>query len=90
MGGLLDALYLIGMIVMNPFAEFALKTELLSSIFRFRGSEEALKLRTKTRKKLDFFRNYPSMQDLEDKHILSSLKNDFHLMKPIKKMSCFK
>ena len=77
MGGLLDALYLIGMIVMSPFAEFALKTELLSSIFRFRGSEEALKLRTNSRKRLDFYRSFFNMHQLEDKHILSSLKNDF-------------
>ena len=90
MGGLLDALYLIGMMIMSPFAEWALKTELLSSIFRFRGSEEALKLRTKSRKRLDFIRNFFSMKNLEDKHILSSLKNDFHLMKPIKKISCFR
>ena len=61
MGGLLDALYLIGMIVMSPFAEFALKTELLSSIFRFRGSEAALKLRTASRRKLDFYRSFFNM-----------------------------
>ena len=46
MGGLFDALYLIGMIILAPISNFALKTELLTSMFRFRGSEEGLKRRT--------------------------------------------
>ena len=46
MGGLFDALYLIGMIILAPISNFALKTELLTSMFRFRGSEEGLTRRT--------------------------------------------
>ena len=38
MGGLLDALLVIGAIFMTPFAQFALESKLLSSIFRFRSS----------------------------------------------------
>lgn len=39
MGGLLDALYIMGAIVMTPFSKFALKSELINTMFRFRKSE---------------------------------------------------
>ena len=77
MGGLLDALYLIGMIIMSPISNFALKTELLSSMFRYRGSEEGLKSRTVSRRKLDFFKRFFNMSSLEDCNIHGSLQNDF-------------
>lgn len=77
MGGLLDALYLIGMIIMAPISSFALKTELLSSMFRYRGSEEGLKSRTKSRRKLSFFKRFFNVSSLEGDNILGSLKNDF-------------
>ena len=70
MGGLLDALYLIGTIFMSPFSNFALKALLLSTIFRYRGSEEGLKNRTHTTKKLDFYKSYFNVENLEDKNIL--------------------
>ena len=77
MGGLFDALYLIGMIIVAPISNFALKAELLSSMFRFRGSEEGLKNRTLPRKKLEFFKRFFNKSTLEGCNILSSLQNDF-------------
>ena len=38
-GGLFDALRLIGIILMAPFASFKVKNELLSNIFRFAKSK---------------------------------------------------
>ena len=52
MGGLLDALYLLGAIFMSPISNFALNADLLSYLFRYRGSEEGLKERTYSMKKL--------------------------------------
>ena len=77
MGGLFDALYLIGMVIVAPISNFSLKTELLSTLFRYRGSEDGLKRRTWTSMKLDFFKRYFDKSNLEGYNILSSLQNDF-------------
>ena len=77
MGGLFDALYLLGMIILAPISKFALKTELLSSMFRYRGSEEGLISRTSSRRKLDFFKSYFHASSLEGCNILGSLQSDF-------------
>ena len=42
MGGLLDALYMIGELVIHPFATHALQVSLLSSLFRYRESDKSL------------------------------------------------
>ena len=54
MGGLLRGLYVVGMIVMRPLANFALSSQVLSSLFRFRGSNEALLARTNTNREFKF------------------------------------
>ena len=38
-GGLYDALRLIGLLMMSPFSSFFLKSELLSQVFRFTESK---------------------------------------------------
>ena len=77
MGGLFDAFYLMGMIIVSPISKFALKTELLSSMFRYRGSEEGLKSRTLSRRKLYFFKRFFNKSILEGCNILKILQNDF-------------
>ena len=74
MGGLFDGLYLIGMIIVAPISNFSLKAELLSSMFRYRSSEEGIKSRLR---KLDFFKRFFKNSIDEDCNILSSLQNDF-------------
>ena len=39
-GGLYDALRLIGLLMMSPFSSFFLKAELLSQVFRFTESKQ--------------------------------------------------
>lgn len=39
-GGLYDALRLIGLLMMSPFSSFFLKSELLSQVFRFTESKQ--------------------------------------------------
>ena len=93
MGGLLDALYLLGAIFMSPFSSFALNADLLSYLFRYRGSEAGLKNRTHTMKKLEYLTNYNSSRvnksKLDNAGIIGSLRKDFQLMRPIKKITCF-
>ena len=47
LGGLLDALYILGEILLSPLAHFALQAQLLSSLFRYRASNaDLIKART--------------------------------------------
>ena len=49
-GGLYDALRLIGMVIVAPYSSFALKAELLSQVFRFTESKRLAEKREKQEK----------------------------------------
>ena len=51
MGGLLDSLYILSGLVVYPVAQFALRTQLMSKIFRYRGSDASLQKMTNSSKK---------------------------------------
>ena len=41
MGGLLDSLYFLGLLFVNPVSTFALRSHLLSKLFRYSGSADS-------------------------------------------------
>ena len=65
MGGLFDALYLLGMIILAPISNFALNAELLSSMFRYRGSDESLKSRTSSHRKRNYSESFSNVSSSE-------------------------
>ena len=82
MGGLLDALYFIGAIVMTPFSRFALKSELINTMFRFRKSEptdgKSLR-RTNSVKRSNFDRRFSNSSEgveCEDT-LMNNIRHDF-------------
>ena len=79
MGGLVDALYYITKLLIHPLAAVALKTELLTSLFRFRESDEKLVLRrTNTvREAYASKKHDPYIAELADDKLLDVIKNDF-------------
>ena len=80
MGGLIDAIYILGMSLLSPFSYFALKTKLLYTIFRYRLSDTGLRKTMRSYEK-SYYDNRESL--------LSSIKHDFQKMKPIKIFSFF-
>ena len=97
MGGLLDAMYFIGAIILSPFSRYALKSELINTMFRYRKSDESAGpglRRTNSAVHATYRRRFSSsMETVEDENILlNNIRHDFQQMMPIKalKMSCFK
>ena len=43
LGGLLDAFYLMGYVLISPLANYAIKSKLMTTLFRYRRSDEDLK-----------------------------------------------
>ena len=83
-GGLLDGLYLIGCILISPVADFARNSKLLSTLFRYRGSDEGLILRTRSAAQVNFMKKtfQPSTSYNED-NLVEDIKKDFQKYKPI-------
>ena len=84
-GGLIDALFLLGQMLILPIATFALNTRIMSSLFRYRAtdrdssnekdSHEVSNLNLSNRSKL--IRKYFDSKDLDDEDLLRRLKRDF-------------
>ena len=95
MGGLLDALYFICAIILYPIQRFAVKSQLINTMFRYRKSEQDKKLRrTSSANHRNYARRYSTNSEgFEDEnYLLNNIKHDFQQMMPIKalKLNCFK
>ena len=82
MGGLLDALYFIGAIFIAPFSRYALNSELINTMFRYRKSEEVegVRLRrTNSVKQSSFHRRFSASADgVEDEDtLMNNIRHDF-------------
>lgn len=77
LGGLLDALYLFGFVLIHPIARFAIDSRLLYSLFRYRGSETGLIKRTLSARKLDYHKAHLSDTTFDENNLIENLKNDF-------------
>ena len=80
MGGLLDALYFICAIVLTPLGRYALKSQLINTMFRYRKSDESQGLRrTNSAVHQTFRRRFSaSMDSVEDENVLlNNIKHDF-------------
>ena len=68
MGGLLDALYIIGISFMTPLSTFALKSKMLSTMFRFRKSDKDIVLRRSMSQRMALFKKKigPNLDGLGD------------------------
>lgn len=88
LGGLLDALYLFGFVMIHPIARFAVDSKILSSLFRYRGSEDGLLRRTLSARNLSYHRHDLGRQEtFNDGTLIDSIRKDFQRYKPIKKIS---
>ena len=86
-GGLLDALYLIGFVFISPLASYAMNSKLLSTLFRYKGSDESLYERTDTWNKLDYTKSEKLNRQMSDDTQVDDIKVDFQKYKSIKRIS---
>ena len=86
LGGLLDALYLIGYVLISPFAKYAINSKLLTTLFLYRGTEEGLLKRTLSAKKVSYFKSNFNESQFDENRLLNNIKQDFQRYKPIKKV----
>ena len=86
LGGLLDALYLIGYVLISPLATFAINSKLLSTLFRYRGSDEGLIKRTLSARKISYEKSNFTGSKFDNNQLIDNIKNDFQQYKPIKRI----
>lgn len=90
MGGLLDSLYMITAVIIYPISQFALKTKLLSQLFRYKGGRDEL-IRRMTSQNMSIFKSTRNVScGMETESILKSIRLDFQNMIPIKRVNCYR
>ena len=89
MGGLLDALYFIGKFLIFPFATYALRAQILSSMFRFRSSDAAILRKRPTTRRKSFFEQHFDPEDHEGEALMKQIRSDFQVVKPIDKLNFY-
>ena len=86
-GGLLDALYFLGYIFISPLANYAKNSKLLSTLFRYRGSDESLFARQFSSLKLNYITKSFKSKTYNAEDLIDDIKKDFQKYKPIKRIS---
>ena len=85
-GGLLDALYFIGYIFISPLATYARNSKLLSTLFRYRGTDESLFARQFSSLKLNYITKSFKSKTYNAEDLIEDIKKDFQKYKPIKRI----
>ena len=98
LGGLLDALLVIGAAFVAPFASYSLKATLLTALFRYRKADDASNQKPDEddfgEKNSDgsgiIMTNFDPKNKSDKRSLMESLKGEFRAMHPIKWISCLR
>lgn len=86
MGGLVDAFFLLGQLLIAPISGFALQSQLLSALFRYRDSYINT---TKETQKESFFNQYFNAGKKQEEWLVNNMKQNYQGLSPIKKRNYY-